>query len=60
MLLKAESTRGLASAVLHYNLACYACLMGDMEQAKNRLSTACKMDADFKTSALDDPDLSAI
>ena len=60
VLLKAESVYGQSSATLYYNLACYACLLGDIEEAKSRLSTACKMDADFKTSALDDPDLSAI
>ena len=60
VLLKSESMHGESSAVLHYNLACYACLLGDMDEAKSRLSTACKMEADFKTSALDDPDLSAM
>ena len=60
VLLKAESIHGDTSAVLHYNLACYACLTGDMKEAKSRLSTACKMDAQSKVDALDDPDLKAM
>ncbi|MFX3681372.1 MAG: tetratricopeptide repeat protein [bacterium] len=57
VLLKAEPTIGDTSATLHYNLACYACQLGDMKEAKRRLSMACKMHPDFKASALDDPDL---
>ena len=57
VLLKAEVLHGKSCAVLHYNLACYACQLGDMEEAIRRLSTACKMHTDFKASALDDPDL---
>ena len=60
VLLKAESIHGKSSATLHYNLACYACLLGNMEEAKSRLSTACKMDAQSKVDALDDPDLKAM
>jgi len=60
VLLKAEPKHGPSSAVLHYNLACYACLLGNMEEAKSRLSTACKMDAESKVDALDDPDLKAM
>jgi len=60
VLLKAEPIHGQSSATLHYNLACYACLLGNMEEAKSRLSTACMMDAENKTDALDDPDLKAM
>jgi tetratricopeptide (TPR) repeat protein len=60
VLLKAVPIHGPSSAVLHYNLACYACLLGNMEEAKSRLSTACKMDAESKVDALDDPDLKAM
>ena len=60
MLLKAEAIHGENSAILHYNLACYACQLGDIEEAKSRLSTACKMDPQFKATALDDPDLEAM
>lgn len=57
VLLKAIPLRGDTCAVLHYNLACYACLLGHIEEAKRRLSTALKMDPQFKATALDDPDL---
>lgn len=57
VLLKAEVLHGDSCAVLHYNLACYACLLGDMVGAKRRLATAIKMDAEFKDSAKEDPDL---
>ncbi|MDB6093091.1 MAG: repeat-containing protein [Verrucomicrobia bacterium] len=57
MLLAAEPEHGAGCAVLHYNLACYECLLGDFPEAKRRLSAACSMDADWKAAALDDPDL---
>ena len=57
VLLQAEPLHGKTSAVLHYNLACYACLLGDREKAKRHLAKAFKMDAEFKESALEDPDL---
>jgi Flp pilus assembly protein TadD len=60
VLLKAEVLHGKSSAVLHYNLACYACLLGDSVDAKRRLATAVAMDAEFKISALEDPDLEAM
>ena len=57
VLLSAELLHGKTSAVLHYNLACYACLLGHREDAMRRLIKACAMDAEFKLGALDDPDL---
>lgn len=60
VLLSAEPLHGKTSAVLHYNLACYACLLGDRKEAKRRLSVACEMDAAFKIGALEDPDLAAM
>ena len=47
-------------AVLHYNLGRYHCLLGDMDEARERVRKACRIDADFKKAALDDPDLAAI
>jgi hypothetical protein len=43
-----------------FNLACYYCLLGDDAKARERLRKACKMEKQWKTSALDDPDLKAI
>ena len=60
VLLKAEVLHGESCAVLYYNLACYACLLGDQIDAKRRLATAIKMDAEFKNSALEDPDLAVM
>lgn len=60
VLLEAEPVHGKKCVVLHYNLACYYCLLGDMAEAKNRLGMACTMDKGWKKAALDDPDLKAI
>ena len=60
VLLRAEPLHGETSAVLHYNLACYACLLGDKEEALKRLSLACELEDDFLSSALDDPDLESM
>lgn len=52
--------RHAKAAVLHYNLACYECVLGDVEVAKARLEHAIKLDASFRLKALDDPDLNAV
>jgi len=44
-------------AILHYNLACYECQLGDIVIAKRRLSHAIDLDKKCKNMALDDPDL---
>jgi Tfp pilus assembly protein PilF len=41
----------------HYNFGCYACQLGDIEQAKERVRNAVELDAKFKLLALDDADL---
>lgn len=46
--------------VIAYSLACYACVLGEMAEAKELLKVACGMDTRFKKLALDDPDLDAI
>lgn len=48
------------AAVLHYNLACYECRLGDVEVAKARLHHAFKLDAKFRLLALDDEDLAPL
>jgi tetratricopeptide (TPR) repeat protein len=57
VLLKAETILGDTCSTLHFNLACYACQLGEMEEAKRRLETACKMHSEYKAIALEDPDL---
>jgi len=44
-------------ATTRYNLGCYACQLGDMEEAKKFVGEAIKMDSKFKLLALDDEDL---
>ena len=44
-------------AMTHFNLGCYACQLGDIEEAKARVGKAIELDAKFKLLALDDPDL---
>lgn len=44
-------------AMTHFNLGCYACQLGDIEQAKERVKKAIELDTKFKLMALDDPDL---
>ena len=48
---------GAKSAVLYYNLACYACLQGFHEEAEKHLTKACKMDERFEGQSLSEPDL---
>jgi Flp pilus assembly protein TadD len=57
VLLDAEHWHGKTSAVLHYNLACYHCLLGEIADARMRLETAFRMHAAFKSEALHDRDL---
>ncbi|MES2697222.1 MAG: hypothetical protein V4773_27400 [Verrucomicrobiota bacterium] len=60
VLLEAEPKHGLKSAVLHFNLACYYALLGDVTVARQRLRRACQLDASFKQAAKDDPDLKSL
>lgn len=60
VLLEAEPLHGADSAVLHYNLACYHCLLGELAEARLRLRTAFRMHAPFKEDARKDRDLEAI
>lgn len=60
ILLKAEPAHGKTCAILHFNLACYECLLGNLEGSRQRLRTACEMDKQCKQMALDEPDLKAL
>lgn len=44
-------------AILHFNLGCYACQTGRIEEAKMRVAQAVRLDRAFQKAALDDPDL---
>lgn len=60
LLLEAEPRHGASSAVLHYNLACYYSLLGELATARERLSRAFEMEPKFKTESRTDRDLEAI
>lgn len=60
VLLRAEKIHGHKSAILHYNLACYACLLGYLEVAGKRLKRAIKLDKRFEDEWDKDPDLRAL
>lgn len=57
VLLRAESLHGTTCGLLHYNLACYFCLLRDTAEAARRLALACRMEKAWRQAALDDPDL---
>jgi tetratricopeptide (TPR) repeat protein len=44
-------------AMIRYNLGCYACQLGDLEEAKKLVGDAIRLDAKYKLLAIDDPDL---
>ena len=44
-------------AMIAFNLACYASVAGRMEEAKERLQHAIKLDKDIRGLALEDEDL---
>jgi hypothetical protein len=59
-LLEAQQILGFDHAIIHFNLACYHCLVGQIDEAKDRLADACRLEVGFKSAALDDPDLKAM
>jgi Flp pilus assembly protein TadD len=50
----------LQEPTYHYNLGCYAAVLGDLERAKKHLDDSFKMDGKFRTIAKLDPDLHAV
>lgn len=60
VLLVAETAHGVTSALVHYNLACYDALLGDLPQARARLAKAYELDKSLKVTAENDPDLEAL
>jgi len=47
-------------ALIQYNLACYACVLGQVKEANRLLTIAFALDDTLKKIALDDPDLDNI
>ncbi len=60
VLLQAEPLHAEANPVIHYNLACYYALLGDLEEAKRRLAMACTLDEEWNKTARADPDLKSL
>lgn len=42
---------------VHYNLACYTAQIGRLDEARQFLTEAIRLDPDYQKMALDDPDL---
>ncbi|MES2922116.1 MAG: hypothetical protein V4819_11245 [Verrucomicrobiota bacterium] len=49
-----------ACALIQYNLACYASVLGEHEEARRRLGTAFAIDDGLRPIAMDDPDFEPI
>jgi tetratricopeptide (TPR) repeat protein len=56
ILLNAER-KSPKDAVIKYNLACYCCQLGEIENAKNYLRKAFEIDLNWRLRALEDEDL---
>jgi predicted Zn-dependent protease len=46
--------------VYHYNLACYECMLGNLECARAHLEKSVQLDKKFRDYAKSDPDLKAL
>jgi tetratricopeptide (TPR) repeat protein len=60
VLIRAEPLHGKSCAVLHYNLGCYHCLLGDKVEARRRLEIAFLMSPSLQEDAKNDPDLESL
>jgi len=58
--LLAAQERFPQEATIPFNLACYACQLGRIEEAKEKLAKAIAMEPAFKKTALEDEDLKPI
>jgi tetratricopeptide (TPR) repeat protein len=53
-------TRFPEEATIPFNLACYACQLGRLDEAREKLAKAISLEPAFKETALEDEDLKAI
>ncbi len=60
VLLRADVLHGAKCGVIHYNLACYYCLLGNLAEAERRLKRACILNSSWREVALEDADLRAL
>lgn len=47
-------------AILHYNLACYECRLGNLDAARERLRGAFELEPRFRQAVLEDEDLAPL
>jgi Flp pilus assembly protein TadD len=59
ILLEAERTHP-QEATIQFNLGCYACLRGDLAEARRRIARAVALDKSFREAAASDPDLTRL
>lgn len=52
--------RHAGDATVQFNLGCYACLLGELAEAKARVERAIAIDSDYRKNAREDPDLEAL
>jgi Tfp pilus assembly protein PilF len=58
--LRIAETKHPAEPTIQFNLGCYACLLGDLAEARRRVDRAIALDASFQALAATDPDLTAL
>jgi len=59
LLLSASEHLGV-EPTFHYNLACYAAVLGDYDEARVHLQAAFDLDGDLRKQAQNDPDLDSV
>ena len=59
-ILRRGEERHPAEATIQFNLGCYACVRGDLTEAKRRVQRAIALDPAFAKAAGNDPDLKAL
>ena len=58
--LRIAETKHPAEPTIQFNLGCYACLLGDLAEARRRVDHAITLDKSFRDLAGTDPDLASL
>lgn len=59
-ILRIAETKHPGEATIKFNLGCYACLLGDLAEARRRVDQAIALDKNFRQLAATDPDLAPL
>ncbi len=59
-ILRIAETKHPDEAAIKFNLGCYACLLGDLAEARRRIDQAIALDKNFRQLAATDPDLAPL